>query len=40
MRAIAEQAQAHGAQVWIERVGDGEGAAVVIEDGEMLREEG
>jgi len=35
MRAIAEQAQAHGAQVWIERVGDTDGAAVVIEDGEV-----
>ena len=35
LRAISEQAQAHGAQVWIERVSDGEGATVVIEDGEV-----
>ena len=33
---VAEMADAHGAQVWIERVGKGDEAAIVIEDGEVV----
>ena len=35
MRTIAEMAEAAEAQVWIERVGDGDPAAIVIEDGSV-----
>jgi DNA repair exonuclease SbcCD ATPase subunit len=35
MRAVAQQATAAGAQVWLERVGKGAECSVVIEDGEV-----
>lgn len=37
MRLLAELAEETGSQVWVERVGDGDESAVVIEDG-MVRE--
>ena len=39
MEVIEEMAQAHDAQVWIERVGHGEECSVVIHDGEVMEEE-
>lgn len=36
MAMIAEMADAHDFQVWIEVVGDGDGTAIIIEDGEVL----
>jgi len=36
MREIAEMAHERGYQVWIERVGDGDPGAVILEDGEVL----
>ena len=35
LRALAEMAEKANAQVWIERVGDGDETAVIIEDGEV-----
>lgn len=35
MSLLAEIAQEYGAQVWVERVGDGDEGAIVIEDGEV-----
>jgi hypothetical protein len=35
MQLVAELAEQHDMQVWMERVGDGEEVAVVIEDGEV-----
>jgi hypothetical protein len=37
LAAVAEQAKAAGAQVWIERVGKGAECSVVIEDGEVIQ---
>jgi hypothetical protein len=39
MKALAEQAAAADAQVWLERVGDKDKCAVIIEDG-AVKEEG
>jgi phage shock protein A len=36
MTAIAEMATVHGYQVWIERVSDGSGVGIVIEDGQVV----
>jgi len=36
---VAEMATEAGAQVWLERVGDGDAAAVIIEDGQLLEGE-
>lgn len=36
MRMLSEFAEQHGAQVWIERVGAGEGTSVVIHDGAVV----
>lgn len=36
MRLLAEMAEQHGLQVWLERVGDGAECQVVIEDGRVL----
>ena len=33
LKAVAEMAEANGAQVWLEKVGDGDGCSIVIEDG-------
>jgi len=38
MKLIAEMAEEHGAQVWLERVGDRDEGAVVIEDGQIRGE--
>lgn len=35
LKLVAELAEAHGAQVWMERVGDGDEVAVVLEDGSV-----
>lgn len=35
MAAVKAQAAEHGYQVWIERVGDGDAGAIIIEDGEV-----
>lgn len=35
MVALAEMAEVNGLQVWVERVSDGEGTGIVIEDGEI-----
>ena len=35
---IADMAEAAGAQVWLERIGDGEEVSIVIEDGEVLED--
>jgi hypothetical protein len=35
MAALTKTAEAHDAQIWVERVGDGDGFGVVIEDGEV-----
>ena len=37
MRMIAEMAEESGSQIWVERVGDGDKSAVIIEDG-MIKE--
>ena len=36
LAAVAKQAAERGAQVWIERVGDGKECSVIIEDGEVV----
>ena len=38
MALLADLAEQHGSQVWIERVGDGDDGAIIIEDG-MVRKE-
>lgn len=35
LAAIAEMARVNGTQIWIERVSDGDGVGIVIEDGEV-----
>jgi hypothetical protein len=35
LRLVAEMAQDAGAQVWLERVGDGDPGAVIIADGQV-----
>ena len=38
LRLVAEMAEKHEAQVWIERVGQGEECSVIIEDGRITEE--
>jgi DNA repair exonuclease SbcCD ATPase subunit len=38
LRLISELAEQHGCQLWIERVGTGDKAAIIIEDGEIVSE--
>jgi DNA repair exonuclease SbcCD ATPase subunit len=38
LRLVAELAEEHGAQVWLERVGQGEEVSVVLEDGSVKEE--
>jgi ABC-type cobalamin/Fe3+-siderophores transport system ATPase subunit len=35
LQLVAEMAEKHDAQVWLERVGDGDASAVIIEDGQV-----
>ncbi len=37
LRLVAELAEEHGAQVWLERVGEGEEISVVLEDGSVKK---
>jgi hypothetical protein len=35
LKMVGEMAAEHGAQIWVERVGDGDASAVIIEDGHV-----
>ena len=39
LKLVAEMAAAHEAQVWVERVGDGDPGAIIIEDGAVRADE-